>query len=122
MGLAALHVHENLAEVPLCVGPRSRPIDVPSRQEKGFSQAVHQTFLLSPESADPMVTESKPAHHSINPFRRGPVAVKPLFLLNVKCVFECDVSLLKQPDIEINIMLDRTKSMVADQHQRGIGW
>ena len=120
MRLAPLDVQEDLAEVPLRVGPRSRPVDVPARQEKRLAQAIHQAFLLAPEPADPVVAQAEPAHHAINPFGRGPVAVKPVLLLDVKRVLERDVTVLQQPDVEIDVMLDRPEPMVADQQERGV--
>ena len=44
--LAPLQVQEDLAEVPLRVGPRPRPVDMPPRQEKRLAQPIHAALCL----------------------------------------------------------------------------
>ncbi len=69
LGLPALLVHEDLAEVALRVGPGLRPVDVPLREEGRLRQPLEAAGLLAPEPADPLLGQAELDHQVVEPLR-----------------------------------------------------
>ena len=121
LGLASLQIDEDLAEIPLRERPRPRPVDVPARQEDRLAQTVEHAGLLAAEATHPVLGQSQPAHHVVDPFRSESAAIAPVLLLDVKAVLQSDESLFEQPDVEVDIPLDRAEAVVAHEQERCIG-
>ena len=67
-----------------------------------------------------MIGQAELLHQAIYPLGGQPVPITPMLLLDIEGVLEGDEALLEEPDVEIHIMRDRPKTVIAHDQDRGV--